>query len=246
MDKKELLKIKDGLCGIYKITSPNNRVYIGQSINIKNRYRAHIKDFHLYETKLSRSFKKYGTESHKFEILCECDKLELGELETHYIHKYNSLEEGLNTIDRNYTLMNTSKCKNNYEWTDERKKNHSEFMKKQWKNNYDYKRGDDWKYKLSESRRGKVTAKNENGEYVVVSVDEYKSNPNLVGTTANVKQPKLYKKVRCITDDVIFESVKAAAKYYEFPSSGNIVLSIKNKKPIGVIKHKRELFFEYV
>ena len=246
MDRRELLKIKDGICGIYKITSPNNRIYIGQSINIKNRYRAHIKDFHLYDTKLTRSFKKYGVTSHSFEIIDTCDKSELDNLETLYIHKYKCIDEGLNTIDRNYTLMDTSKCKNNYKWTDERKKNHSEFIKRWWKNNPNYKRDVEWKLKLSESRQGKVTAKNENGEYVVVSVDEYNSNPKLVGTTANTKQPKLYKKVRCITDNIVFESVKDAAKYYKFPSSGNIVTSIKKNKPIGMVKHKRELFFEYI
>ena len=246
MDRKELLKINNNVCGVYKITSPTNRIYIGQSINIKNRYRAHIKDFHLYDTKLTRSFKKYGVESHSFEILCICDKLELDDLETIYIHKYNCLEDGLNTIDRNYTLMDTFKCKNNYQWTEERRYNHSEFIKKWWKDNPNYNRGDGWKQKLSESKIGMVSAKNENGEYVVVTMDEYKSNPKLVGTTANTPQPKLYKKVKCITDDIIFESVKDAAKYYNFPSAGNIVESIKKIKPIGMVKHGRELFFEYI
>ena len=30
------------MIGIYKITSPTNRVYIGQSVNIKKRFRSYI------------------------------------------------------------------------------------------------------------------------------------------------------------------------------------------------------------
>jgi group I intron endonuclease len=246
MDRNELLYIENNICGIYKITSPNDRIYIGQSINIKNRYRAHIKDFHLYDTKLTRSFKKYGIESHTFEIICICDTSMLDVLETKYIIEYNSLEDGLNTIDLNYTLTDTSKCKNNYQWTDARRISHSEFIKKWWRDNSDYKRDSNWKQKISNSRKGKVSVRNENGEILVVSIDEYKLNPNLVGVTANTNQPKLYKKIRCVTDNIVFESVKDAAKYYNFPSPGNIVESIKKNKPIGMIKHQRELFFEYI
>lgn len=30
------------ICGIYKITNPNSRIYIGQSINIKNRFWSYM------------------------------------------------------------------------------------------------------------------------------------------------------------------------------------------------------------
>lgn len=245
MNRKELLTIKDNTCGIYKITSPKGKVYIGQSINIKNRYRAHIKNFKYYDTKLARSFKKYGTESHVFEIIVKCNKKELSDLESNYIKEYDSIREGLNILDRNYTLKDTSKTKNNQVWTNERKKAHSKFIKQWWKDNPQYTRGEEWKQKISKSKVGKVTVRDENGKCFHVSIEEYKLNPKLVGVTANKAQPKLRKKVRCITDNKVFESVKEAAKYYNFPSSGNIVTAIKKNKSIGKVKHNRELFFEY-
>ena len=244
MDRIELRNIEDSICGIYKITSPSGRVYIGQSINIKNRYRVHISSIDGVDTKLTRSFKKYGYESHLFEILSICNKSELSELETHYIHKYNSLEEGLNTIDRNYTLVDTSKCKSNTKWSDERKQSHSEFLKQWWKDNPSPYRGDDFKEKLSSATKGNVCAIDMDGNVLRVSKKEFDSNPNLKGVTSNKPQPKLNKRVKCITDDIVFESVKSAAKYYNL-SSGNIVTYIKKRKPMGMISHNRKLYFEY-
>lgn len=32
------------MIGIYKITSPSGKVYIGQSVNIKERFKSHLKN----------------------------------------------------------------------------------------------------------------------------------------------------------------------------------------------------------
>jgi len=86
------------ICGIYKITSPLKKVYIGQSIDIKNRWwkYKHLKcenQSHLYN-----SLKKYGTNRHRFEIIHQCDKSELNELEKYYIELFQCFdnEYGLN------------------------------------------------------------------------------------------------------------------------------------------------------
>lgn len=244
MDRNELHNLPKSYTCIYKITSPTNRVYVGQSINIKNRYRVHLKS--KADTKLYRSFQKYGHESHKFEILKECEKCDLERLENYYIKKYDSIKSGLNILDKSYTLKDTSKCKNNYKWTDKRRKEHSDFIKKWWKNNPNYKRTEDWKKKLSESQTGKVTAKDKNGNFISISKEEFDTNPNYVGVSSGIVQPKLFKGIICITDNIKFKSVKEAANYYGFSSSGNIITSIKKSKPIGMAKHKRELYFKYL
>ncbi len=63
----------DALCGIYKITSPSNKIYIGQSVNINKRFSDY-----RYVTKsqsiIYNSIKKYGYDNHKFEIICELPK----------------------------------------------------------------------------------------------------------------------------------------------------------------------------
>jgi len=54
------------LIGIYKITSPSKKVYIGQSWNIKERFRKY--NYKSNQQLLMRSFSKYGLENHVFEI----------------------------------------------------------------------------------------------------------------------------------------------------------------------------------
>lgn len=60
------------MVGIYKITSPSNKVYIGQSINIKNRWKQHkYSKSRNHNPILINSFLKYGVQSHLFEIIHE-------------------------------------------------------------------------------------------------------------------------------------------------------------------------------
>lgn len=83
--------------GIYKITNLiNNKVYIGQSVNIEKRWydekrRAFIEHEQEYDYPRSRAFRKYGLENFKFEILEHCQIHELNEKEIYYIKFYNSL-----------------------------------------------------------------------------------------------------------------------------------------------------------
>lgn len=64
------------MCGVYKITSPIGKLYIGQSMNIEKRWNTYKK---LYSAgpKLFNSLKKYGPDNHIFEIieLCDIDSL---------------------------------------------------------------------------------------------------------------------------------------------------------------------------
>lgn len=83
------------IIGIYKITSPNNRVYIGQSTNIKKRFKTYKNNCNSQKL-LFRSFKKYGLENHIFEIIEECSIEQLNERERYWQDYYNVLEEGLN------------------------------------------------------------------------------------------------------------------------------------------------------
>jgi group I intron endonuclease len=89
------------ICGIYKITSPTNRIYIGQSIDIKWRFSNYRRIDKGVRTsvKLYRSLKKYGSENHKFEIIEECTIDNLNERERYWQEFYNATsEEHLNCI----------------------------------------------------------------------------------------------------------------------------------------------------
>lgn len=55
--------------GIYKITSPTNKVYIGQSWNLKNRQRMYRQSHCSQQRKVHASITKYGWDAHKFEVV---------------------------------------------------------------------------------------------------------------------------------------------------------------------------------
>jgi len=86
------------MIGIYKITSPSSKVYIGQSINIERRFR-HYKILRCKDqVKIYNSLLKYGVDAHIFEVLELCDTEELNNRERHYQDLYDSVANGLNLL----------------------------------------------------------------------------------------------------------------------------------------------------
>lgn len=78
------------ICGIYKITSPTGKIYIGQSINIQARIKGYGKLKKSVQTLLFRSIKKHGWDAHKIEILQECEIESLDVFEVYFIKLFNS------------------------------------------------------------------------------------------------------------------------------------------------------------
>jgi len=90
----------DNNIGIYKITNPFGKIYIGQSRDIKRRFD-HYRWLHCKgQRKLYRSLKKYGVNSHKFEVIVSCEIDELNKLERFYQDFYNCCDRnvGLNCV----------------------------------------------------------------------------------------------------------------------------------------------------
>lgn len=66
------LLLKDSRIGIYKITSPSGRIYIGQSWNIGQReYEYYHIGSKCRQIKIANSIYKYGFDNHKFELIHE-------------------------------------------------------------------------------------------------------------------------------------------------------------------------------
>lgn len=87
--------------GIYKITSPTGNIYIGQSVNIKYRWRQYRKLYNNIKNQriLYRSFVKYGVDNHTFEVIEECDANLLNDREYYWQEHYNVLgNKGLNCV----------------------------------------------------------------------------------------------------------------------------------------------------
>ena len=93
---------KDPICGIYKITNTkNDKVYIGQSVDIKARITRHKNFFHpndySYNTiklelnmPIHKAMKKYGEKYFTFDILELCSRECLDERERYWIFYYKS------------------------------------------------------------------------------------------------------------------------------------------------------------
>lgn len=82
------------MVGIYKITSPSGRVYIGQSMDIEKRWRGYRNLSCKGQKILYQSFKKYGVENHVFTIVHELPNDVTQEIldvyEILYIEQYQS------------------------------------------------------------------------------------------------------------------------------------------------------------
>jgi len=141
------------MIGIYKITDTiNNKVYIGQSINIKNRISYHktkLKYNKHHNDYLQRAYNKYR-DGFKFDILETCEKQSLDELEIYYIKLYKS-------TNRKYGYNFDSGGNTNKDVSEETRN------KMRGKNNpmYGKKQSKDVKNKIKLSNRGKNNILNE-------------------------------------------------------------------------------------
>jgi group I intron endonuclease len=87
------------MIGIYKITSPAGRIYIGQSTDIDYRFSSYKRLKCKPQLRIYNSFMKHGVDNHVFEIVEECSPESLNERERYWQDFYNVLgKEGLNCL----------------------------------------------------------------------------------------------------------------------------------------------------
>lgn len=95
------------ICGIYKITDQiTGQIYIGQSVDIRERWRQHIKTALTYgkaSNKLYQAMQKDGLYNFTFEILEEVSRNDLNDREAYWIGFYKTKEFGLNGTKGNTT-----------------------------------------------------------------------------------------------------------------------------------------------
>lgn len=157
---------------IYKIVSPSNRIYIGQTISLNRRLSAYKRNDCKGQKRLFNSFNTYGFENHNFEVIEECDNDKLNERERYYQDFYNVLNGGLNCkltntnekrlVHSEDSLKKISEASKGRTWSEERKK---QFSQKRMG------------FKLSEESKKKISIANSgknNGMYGFVYSEEYK------------------------------------------------------------------------
>lgn len=85
------------IVGIYKITNPSGKVYVGQSVNLNSRIGRYRKLNNCKNQKaLYNSFLKHSVEAHIFEITEECSAEQLNQRERFWQDFYDSVKSGLN------------------------------------------------------------------------------------------------------------------------------------------------------
>lgn len=101
------------MIGIYKITNPKGKVYIGQSVELEKRLN-YYKYFNCKnQTKLYNSFKKYGVENHIFEIITLCYEEQLNIFERDFQESYDVL--GVNGLNCKLTTTDDKSGKQSEE-----------------------------------------------------------------------------------------------------------------------------------
>ena len=84
------------MIGIYKITNNiNNKIYIGQSVNIERRWKDHLSNSSK-KSLIHRAIEKYGKDNFTFEIIEECSIEELDNREIYWISYYDTFNYGYN------------------------------------------------------------------------------------------------------------------------------------------------------
>ena len=78
------------MTGIYKITNPKGKVYIGQTIDYDRRIYQYKMLNCKEQPKLYNSLKKYGLDNHRFELVFQCFECYLTHWERYYQELYNS------------------------------------------------------------------------------------------------------------------------------------------------------------
>lgn len=179
------------MIGIYKITSPSGKVYIGQTTNFTKRKNYYKNGAKPYQIRIHNSLQKYGYDAHTIEFIEECLVDNLNERERYWQDFYDVIgENGLNcrltaTNDKSGFLSESSKNKLSiakkkvvidgewrekfaYDWSG---KNHSEETKR----------------KMSESAKGKKKSpehiaklpQNQKGYKSKARSEEFKLNQKL-------------------------------------------------------------------
>ncbi len=107
---KEWYDLYNNKCGVYKITCMvNNKIYIGSSKNIYQRWKDHNNDLinkrHI-NSHLQKDWNKYGKDNFKFEIVEFCNEEDVRNREQFYIDSTNCCDRNIG-YNINPTVDNT-------------------------------------------------------------------------------------------------------------------------------------------
>lgn len=130
---------------IYKITNPNGKIYIGQTINLSSRKSAYRNLNIKGQELIKNSIQKYGWDNHTFEVIGEFYVSELNEREIFFIEHHNSfVKKNINGLNLTTGGDGSRGRKDSLEVINKRKQHH-----------LGKKRSDNTRLLMSISKKGK-------------------------------------------------------------------------------------------
>lgn len=241
-------RTSDALCGVYKIVNNiNGKTYVGQSINIKARWKDHINTLNRNDSHsvlLQRAWNKYGPENFSFEVLELCPEDMLDEVEVKYINFYDTIKNGYNIEsggNKNKHLPEETKRKisNAHRgicFSEETKQKMSKSRTGEGNSMYGRHHTEEAKRKMSEAKKGrpghpsteyqKERARLANLGKVVSEETRKKLSEAAKGRPAYNKNPR---PVYCIELERVFDTASDASK----------ILNISSSNIIGCCEHTR-------
>lgn len=206
------------MIGIYKITNKiNGKCYIGQSVDIERRFTEH-RCPHGTVSSIKLAILKYGKDNFTYEVIEECSVSELDSREIFWIAhlkpEYNRNAGGIGN-------------KSHY-ISDDLKKHLSQKNKEYWENLSDNKKseicsrltGHPKGHTVSAATREKLRQSNLGKRQSEETILKRKKTMMLKKSQGYVQNNSGHmKKILCIDDNIIFNSVKSAGEYYSVTPS---------------------------
>ena len=233
----------NALCGVYKIINiVNGKVYIGQSINIKARWKDHINSLNRGDSRctlLQRAWNKYGQNNFTFEIVELCAEDMLDETETKYISLYDSCN-----VNKGYNIElggNVNKCLSDetkqkirdarigVKASNETREKMSESRRGDKNPMYGQAHSDEAREKMSKAKKGKPGHPRSNYQKECArlanlgkEVSEETRNKISKANQGKIPYNKNLRPVYCVELNKIFENASSASKELNI-RSGNII-----------------------
>lgn len=214
---------------IYKITSPSEKIYIGQTINFNKRCNHYKLLDCKNQIKLYNSLLKYGYSNHIFEVIEECLFEELNIKERYWQDYYDVLNKGLNCVLTQTDILpkvmseeTKLKISNSKTGNVIISKEHKLILKNLYTNK---KRSVETCNKISKSKSGKKLSSDHILNLKLSHVGYKFSEERKLKCSLNSKQSK---KIKCLITGYVYKSITECANFYKI-SHRTLIRKIKNQ-----------------
>ena len=231
---------------IYKLISPSNKIYIGQTVNI-NRRLSEYKNFHnlINQKKLFNTIKKYGWDNFIHEIIEEIEididdinefKTELNNKEIYYINFYNCIELGYNIcVGGNQHRLGVKE-------TEEQK----QIKRDRWTDEKKIKQSNKWKGEAN-PRKGKKFGRSPIAKYV----NQYDLKGNFLRTweslsSISIENPTYsFQNISKVCNGKIKQSYGFVWRFKDDNNCNKIEVDLSRKKRVGIKGINTKKVYQY-